>query len=108
MLKSFASFLEKLSNPDPGERLGDDDRRIAAAALLVHAMAVDGLITEGESKRLRELLAAHYDLAAEDLNRLLIEAERREREAIDIYRFTSVLRDRLSIEEKREIIAMMW
>ena len=108
MLKSIASLLEKLTGSDSQAGLGDDDLRIASTALLVHVMAVDGVVTEAESRQLRTLLAAHYELPPEDINRLLIEAERREREAIDIYRFTSVLRDRLTLEQKRQIIAMMW
>jgi uncharacterized tellurite resistance protein B-like protein len=97
-----------LTGPDSGAELGEDDLRIASAALLVHVMAVDGIVTEAEQQQLRTLLAAEYELAPEDVNRLLIEAERREREAVDIYRFTSVLRDRLTLEQKRQIIAMMW
>lgn len=58
--------------------------------------------------RLKPLLASHFQLAEGELNRLLTQAELQEKEAIDIYRFTSVLRDRLSLEEKRQIIAMMW
>jgi uncharacterized tellurite resistance protein B-like protein len=108
MLKSFASLMERLTGAETNDRLGEDDLRIASAALLVHAMTIDGLVSEQESQELRKLLAAEYDLPPEEVNRLLIEAERREREAVDIYRFTSVLRDRLPIEQKRQIIANMW
>jgi uncharacterized tellurite resistance protein B-like protein len=108
MLKSFTSLLETLTGPEPRQTLAEEEMRIASAALLIHAMAIDGLITEAESAQLREQLIAHFGLTAEEVHRLLIEAERRERDAIDIYRFTSVLRDRLPLERKREIIAMMW
>jgi uncharacterized tellurite resistance protein B-like protein len=107
MLKEIASLLEKMTGHHT-EELGEDDMHIASAALLVHAMAIDGLVTEAESAELRALLATHFDLSAEEVNRLLIEAERQEREAVDIYRFTSVLRDRLPLEQKRDLIAMMW
>jgi uncharacterized tellurite resistance protein B-like protein len=108
MLKSFASLMERLTGAGTDDRLAEADLRVASAALLVHAMTIDGLVSEQESQELRELLAAEYDLPPEEVNRLLIEAERREREAVDIYRFTSVLRDRLPIEQKRQIIANMW
>jgi uncharacterized tellurite resistance protein B-like protein len=108
MLKGIASLLDRLTGQGAGDKLGDDDMRIASAALLVHAMAIDGLITEAESAELRQMLSTHFDLTEEEMNTLLIKAEREERGAIDIYRFTSVLRDRLPMEEKRHIIAMMW
>jgi uncharacterized tellurite resistance protein B-like protein len=108
MLSGIASLLEKLTGAEPDQTLGEDELRIASAALLVHAMGIDGLVTEAESQELRGLLSAHFGLSADAVNRMMIRAEREEREAIDIYRFTSVLRDRLALEQKRDIIAMMW
>jgi uncharacterized tellurite resistance protein B-like protein len=108
MLRQLTSLLERLTEPKAADTLGEEDLRVASAALLVHAMAIDGTITEDETGRLRALIADHFQLAPKDVDRLLIEAERQERDAIDIYRFTSVLRDALPIERKRDIIAMMW
>src|SRR5262245_20385736 len=108
MLNAFASLLEKLTGGEAHEELGEDEMRVACAALLVHAMAIDGLISEAESQELRALIAAHFALGEAKVNHLLRKAEREERDAIDIYRFTSVLRDSLPLERKREIVAMMW
>jgi uncharacterized tellurite resistance protein B-like protein len=108
MLKSISAFLDRLRERDGDEALGEDEVKLATAALLVYTIAIDGRIVEEEMARLKLLLASHFQLDEPDVNRLLTEAEQRERQAVDIYRFTSVLRDRLSLEEKREIIAMMW
>ena len=108
MLKSIATFLESLTERDESKKLDDDEVRLATAALLFHAIAVDGRIHEAEMAQLKPLLTTHFQLGEAELNRLLTQAEQHEKEAVDIYRFTSVLRDRLSLEEKRQIIAMMW
>lgn len=108
MFKSIAAFLDGLASRDDGETLAADDVQLAVAALLFHAIAIDGTVSEDEMARLKPLLAGHFQLEEPEINRLLTMAQQREREAIDIYRFTSVLRDRLAPEEKREIIAMMW
>ena len=108
MFKSIAAFLDGLASRDDGETLAADDVQLAVAALLFHAIAIDGTVSEDEMARLKPLLAEHFQLGEPEINRLLTMAQQREREAIDIYRFTSVLRDRLAPEEKREIIAMMW
>jgi uncharacterized tellurite resistance protein B-like protein len=108
MFKSIAAFFDSLSEPGDGEKLGADETQLATAALLFHAIAIDGTITEDEMAHLKPLLSEHFQLSEPEFNRLLTMAQQREREAIDIYRFTSVLRDRLSLEEKREIITMMW
>lgn len=108
MFKSLTAFIDDLMGRQDDERLSADELQIATAALLFHAVAIDGTVTEDEMARLKPLLASHFNLPESDLNRLLTQAELREREAVDIYRFTSVLRDRLSLEEKRQVIAMMW
>jgi len=108
MFKSIAAFFDSLREPGDGEELGADETQLATAALLFHAIAIDGTVTEDEMARLKPLLSAHFQLSEPEFNRLLTMAQQREREAIDIYRFTSVLRDRLSLDEKREIITMMW
>jgi len=108
MLKSISSFLDSLTDRDDDETLDENEVELATAALLFHAVAIDGKITEDEMARLKPLLASHFQLEERELNRLLTEAEQSEKEAVDIYRFTSVLRDRLSLDEKRKIIVMMW
>jgi uncharacterized tellurite resistance protein B-like protein len=108
MFKSIAAFFDSLSEPGDSEKLGADETQLATAALLFHAIAIDGTVTEDEMARLKPLLSEHFQLSEPEFNRLLTMAQQREREAIDIYRFTSVLRDRLTLDEKREIIAMMW
>lgn len=108
MFKSIAAFFEDLRDGDEADMPGANETQIATAALLFHAIAIDGTITEAEMARLKPLLSEHFQLSEPEFNRLLTLAQQREKEAVDIYRFTSALRDRLSLEEKREIIAMMW
>jgi uncharacterized tellurite resistance protein B-like protein len=108
LLKSITSFLNSLGGADGRDALGADDIQVATAALLFHTIAIDGTVTEAEMGRLKPFLMTRFSLAEADLNRLLDEAELREREAVGIHRYTSVLRDRLSAEEKRRIILAMW
>jgi uncharacterized tellurite resistance protein B-like protein len=108
MFKSIAALFEDLRHGDDAETPAADETQIATAALLFHAIAIDGTITEAEMAKLKPLLSSHFKLSEPEFNRLLTLAQQRENEAVDIYRFTSALRDRLSLEEKREIIAMMW
>jgi uncharacterized tellurite resistance protein B-like protein len=108
LLKSITTFLNSLGGADERAALGTDEIQLATAALLFHTIAIDGTVSETEMERLKPLLMSHFGLSEADLNRLLDEAELREREAVGIHRYTSVLRDRLSSEEKRRIILAMW
>ena len=64
-----------------GRRRLRAESAMQSSAAIVHAMAIDGMIKEEEAERLRHLVAAHFGLPPEDVNRLLIEAERQERSA---------------------------
>jgi uncharacterized tellurite resistance protein B-like protein len=108
MFKSIAGFLETLRDGKDCASPSADETQLATAALMFHAIAIDGTVTEDEMARLKPLLSDHFQLSEPEFNRLLTMAQQREKEAVDIFRFTSALRDRLSPEEKRDIIAMMW
>lgn len=109
MLKALRSFLAEFST-DAGEakRFSPDDHRLAAAALLYHVIAIDGTVSEAESNRLHDLLKARYALDEETTLELIREAETADQEAVDLYRFTSLLKDRLDEADREEIIALMW
>jgi uncharacterized tellurite resistance protein B-like protein len=81
--------------------------RLAVAALLIHLSAVDGQVTEAERSAVKGGLMDFYGLPEADVDRLIADATRRDKEAVDYYRFTSALRE-LTQEERREIIRMMW
>ncbi len=104
-LKRF--FGDIAGNSDPRE-FEDGDYRLAAAALLVHVADVDGITTPAERQRLRNILSDRFALDEEATGRLLEAATRSDEEAVDLYRFTSVLKRRLDDEGRRKIIEMMW
>lgn len=84
------------------------DPQVAAAALAVHAIAIDGIVDEPEKARLRAVLKEHFGLGAEETSELITEARRRDMEAIDLYAFTSVLKRSLDEEGRRGVVEMLW
>ncbi|RDE09666.1 TerB family tellurite resistance protein [Pelagibacterium lacus] len=81
--------------------------RLAVAALLIHLAAVDGAASAVETAAIARALRDHYGLDDGEVKRLIAEARRRDREAVDFYQFTTQLA-RLSDAEKAEIVRMMW
>ncbi len=108
MLKSLSSFLASFKERDKDAGLDEDEVKLATAVLLFHAVTIDGTVREEEMAQLKPLLMSHFQLDEPELNRLLTLAQQHETQAVDIYRFTSVLRDKLSLNEKHKIITMMW
>ena len=109
MFDKLRQFLEEMTGPDPVEReFGEGDLRLAAAALLVHVAEIDGFFDPAERRSLLLLLQQRFDLDAEAAGRLLAAAQKSDREAVDLYGFTSILQQSMSLPERRRVIEMMW
>jgi uncharacterized tellurite resistance protein B-like protein len=108
MLSAIKQFLAELTaGPEP-RKFGEDDHRLAAAALLFHATAIDGVVSEEERAKLRQLLKLRFGLDEADTSELVAAAEAADSEAVDLYGFTSVLKRRLDDDERARIVEMMW
>ena len=84
MLNALKSFVRELTFGDSGEKsFAEDDKRLAAAALLFHLIDIDGVIEESESSKLREILRKHYDLTDKETTELIAAAKQRDEEAVD-------------------------
>ena len=109
MLRTINDWIARLSRAGEGEEgFSVADPRLSVAAILVHIIAVDGIVTEDERKRLHQVLKTHYKLSEAETAELIEEASRRDDEAVDLYSFTSVLKRELDEEGRRSVVAMMW
>jgi uncharacterized tellurite resistance protein B-like protein len=109
MFERIRQFVEDITTGELGERqLGDHDLRVASAALLVHVAEIDGIFSESERRALLLLLQQRFDVSEDQANKLLAAGRRSDREAVDLYGFTSVLKDSLSLPERRRMVEMMW
>jgi uncharacterized tellurite resistance protein B-like protein len=85
-----------------------NDYRLAAAALLVHAAAIDGNISDVERNTLHAVIKRRFDLDEAETDALVAEATEAEHEAIDLYHFTSLLNRVLDEDGRRRVVEMMW
>jgi uncharacterized tellurite resistance protein B-like protein len=105
-LKSFLSEFGEGTKAAPQFEAGD--YRLAAAALLVHIMTIDGQEKEQEHDKLRAILRKQFDLDDAQTDALIEAATAADREAIDLYRFTSLLNRSLDEAGRLRIVEMMW
>lgn len=108
MLSAIRQLIQKIAPEAEETRFGADDYRLSVAALLVHAMAIDGFVAEHEREVLAGLLRRRFDLSKDDTEALIAAAEAADSEAVDLYGFTSVLKRKLDDSERARIIEMMW
>jgi uncharacterized tellurite resistance protein B-like protein len=109
MLAALKTFLNDLVSGDHDpNRFEANDYRVATAALLVHAAVIDGQFTDAEREKLTDLVRRRFELDANAAAQLIEAATTAEREAVDLYRFTSLLNRTLDDEGRRRIVEMMW
>jgi uncharacterized tellurite resistance protein B-like protein len=82
--------------------------RLAAAALLVEAAEVDEGFTAEERSAIRRILQARFGLSASEAQKLVLEGQRASERSVQLFRFTRVLNERASPEERLALIEMLW
>jgi uncharacterized tellurite resistance protein B-like protein len=108
MIDAIAKFLSDLSGPKDKREFSEDDHRLAAAALLFHVIAIDGMVSPEERTLLADLLMRRFGLDITAAEALVREAETADQEAVDLYGFTSLLKRRLDEADRERIVEMMW
>ena len=108
----FDSIMKLVSDLGAGdktpERFGESDYRLAAAALLVHAAAIDGSFSQAERTRLHAMLKQRFALDDAATEELIDKATAAEQEAIDLYQFTARLDRTLDREGRARMVEMLW
>jgi uncharacterized tellurite resistance protein B-like protein len=109
MLDGLRQFIADIVAPHaPDRAFGDGDYRLAATALLVHVVSLDGQPTRAEQSKLHYLIESHFKLDRGTADRLIADATQVEGEAVDLYHFTSVIMRSLDEDGRKRIVRMMW
>lgn len=108
MFQAIQQLIRGLKGEETGPEFPADDPRLAAAAILVHIVAVDGVITDSERQTLRRVLASGYDLTEKETEELIQAARAKDEDAVDLYGFTSILKRTLDEEGRLRVVEMMW
>lgn len=102
----LSGLLRKLTG-DAGP-LTKDESRVAVAALLVIAAHADHHYEDVERAQIERVLADRYGLDAAAAAALRADGEEAERSAMDLYRFTSRIKQDIAYEERAAVIEAMW
>jgi uncharacterized tellurite resistance protein B-like protein len=108
----FETFRNFISDFVEGEKhpsqFAEDDYRLAATALLVHAAAIDGEMLPSERDKLHAVIKQRFELDDKAADELIKKATAAEQESVDLYHFTHLLNRTLDEPGRSRIIEMMW
>jgi uncharacterized tellurite resistance protein B-like protein len=71
-------------------------------------MTIDGMTSDVERAKVEDLLSRKFGVSGADLDLLVKDATEAENEAVDLYRFTSVLKRQMSEDERVHVIENLW
>ncbi|MGH6840354.1 MAG: TerB family tellurite resistance protein [Methylocella sp.] len=109
MFDALKSFIAEVAGEEaPSRRFGEEDYRLAAVALLIQVANADGQTDLAERRRLMTIIEERFGLDAKAASELITLAEQSEREAVDFYHFTSVLKRALDDDGRQRIVEMLW
>jgi uncharacterized tellurite resistance protein B-like protein len=109
MFESFRNFVaEFVDGEKHPSQFADNDYRLAAVALLVHAATIDGDISQRERDKLHAVVKRRFALDDALADELIDKATQAEHEAVDLYHFTSLLNRTLDEQARARVVEMMW
>ena len=108
MLDGLRQFITDVVAPNQNRAFDDTGYRLAATALLIHVVSLDGEPSERELRKLHSMIEAHFGLDRGSADKLIASATLVEGEAVDLYHFTSVIMREVNEAGRLKIVEMMW
>ncbi|MEQ9489762.1 MAG: TerB family tellurite resistance protein [Alphaproteobacteria bacterium] len=109
MIAKLKEFLfDREGRSETGGKHKADELHLAAAALLLEAALLDGLLDDVERDAVTRLVQERFGLGDDDTALIMTEAEKKARDAVEIHSFLRVLISNFDPEEQRELVAMLW
>ena len=107
MLNSIKQFFEQNisleTEVDIEHRL-----KLATAALMIEIMKQDGETKNEEVEAVKLALQTKFELTKTEINELFALANEEARQSVDLYQFTSLIREHFSSEKKIKTIEYLW
>ncbi|WP_407177830.1 TerB family tellurite resistance protein [Bradyrhizobium sp. STM 3562] len=108
MLDGLRQFIADVVSPQGNRAFDDNGYQLAATALLIHVISLDGDPSELEKRKLHSLIESRFGLDPGAADQLIRSATLVEGEAVDLYHFTSVIMREVNEEGRLRIVEMMW
>jgi uncharacterized tellurite resistance protein B-like protein len=108
LFDQIMTFLNTITGASDGGSFRPDDARVAAVALCYQVMAADGKVTTEEQAIVTDMIRQSYGLDEADMVLLKKAGEKAESDAVDYFRFTSILKRDLTEDQRLHLIGVLW
>lgn len=112
MLKRLVNHVTAALSAEDGDSAEPVEReqaiRLATAVLMIDVARADNDFDETEFDLLLDLIRRHFKLTADDASDLASTAHEEAEELVEISRFTQLLHNNLSENEKIHVVNLLW
>ena len=112
MLNKLSNFFKTFSGDNSSNSSQGNKAslsiEIACAVLLCEVMRADNVFTEEEQNKLEKILITQFNLTNVEAQSILEQAFKLSENASDFYQFTSKLNQYYSLEQRIEIVTLLW
>jgi uncharacterized tellurite resistance protein B-like protein len=110
MLDAFKSIFDKNSNKEIQKISIDQQQKlkIATCVILLEAVTADDMLSDQELHTIIELLKSKYDMTDTQVNELIETSKREREESADLWYFTNLINENLTMDEKYDLMVMIW
>ena len=107
MLNTIKEFFEKNMSLETEEDI-EHRLKLATAALMIEIMKQDGETKNEEVDSVKKALRTKFELTKTEIDELFTLASEEARQSVDLYQFTSLIREHFSQEKKIKTIEYLW
>ncbi len=93
---------------DSGEKADGRDLNLATCAILIELANADGKFNKQEQDDIIKIFKTKYGLSEKDANDLLKSSNAELEKSIDLWKFTNIINQNYSLEEKLKVIEIIW
>ena len=107
-IRSFFSRRMEAARESGGAEVEPQPLHVAACALLLELAYADDEFADAERAHIEAVLRRHFSLDEETAKSLMELAEQERRQAVDLYQFTSLIRENYDLGQKTLLAEIMW
>ena len=107
------NFLKKIFKRETPRKIEEtaftpSQLQLAISMILVRTAKIDDEFHILERNKIHELVLDYFKISNEEASELLLLAENEEKIAIDLYSYTNIIKKEIPLEERKNILKMMW
>jgi uncharacterized tellurite resistance protein B-like protein len=108
MISNLQSLLKKYVSPGDDGAAREESLRMAVSVLLMEVARAEDGVSKEERRVIQRILEAQHSVSPRRARELADAAERQAERATSLYPFTRLIVEECSLEERAEVIRMLW